>query len=350
MFVKKQKKSFLIVLFSTLKPNGVVIMIKAIAIKEAGEADTLKVVELPNTTPQENDVVIEQSFVGVNYGDAIRRKRGLFELNEHGYFVPGFEGIGKVISVGSNVQDFKLGDRVGYLSESGGGYSQQICVNEKLVFRVPNNISDETAAVMTCVGATAWHLTNLSKIGKDSWVLIHGATGGVGLLLVQLCLLKGAKVIAVVGTQGKKDFLKRYDVTETIVRGEGDISQQIIKVTNGQGIDAIFDCVGQAVLDTNMNCIRKGGVILYYGSTSGHPSFPGMQILMNSLRVQGFNIFTLVQDTSTFREGMRALFLLISERNIEIYIDKVFKMEDAHLAHQLLEGRNSIGKLLIDLR
>lgn len=143
-------------------------MIKAITVKEAGAADTLRVVELPQATPQNNEVVIEQTFVGVNYGDAIRRKRGLFKLNEHGYFVPGFEGIGKIVSIGSEVKDFKLGDRVGYLSELGGGYSQQICINEKLVFQVPNHITDETAAVMTCVGATAWHLTDLSNIGKDS--------------------------------------------------------------------------------------------------------------------------------------------------------------------------------------
>jgi len=325
-------------------------MIKAITVKEAGAADTMKVVELPDATPKDNEVVISQTFVGVNYGDAIRRKRGLFQLNEHGYFVPGFEGVGKVIAIGKAVNGFIVGDRVGYLSELGGGYSQQICLDEKLVFNVPSAIPDETAAVMTCVGATAWHLTNLANISKGDWVLIHGATGGVGLVLVQLCILKGANVVAVVGTQTKKDFLKRYGVANTIIREEGDISPQIKSITGGQNIDAIFDCVGQAVLETNINCIRKGGTILYYGSTSGHPAFPGMQVLMNSLRIQGFNIFNLLNDTVSWRNELQKLISLISEKKIEIYIDKIFNMSEAFKAHQLLENRNSIGKLLLDLR
>ena len=325
-------------------------MTKAITVKEAGAADTMKVVELPEALPKDNEVVISQNFVGVNYGDAIRRKRGLFQLNEHGYFVPGFEGIGTIIAIGKSVKDFKIGDRVCYLSELGGGYSQQICLDEKLVFQVPSNIPDETAAVMTCVGATAWHLVELANISKDSWVLIHGATGGVGLVLVQLCILKGANVIAVVGTQAKKDFLKRYSVVDTIIREEGDISPQIKSITGGKNIDAIFDCVGQSVFETNLNCIRKGGIILYYGSTSGHPAFPGMQVLMNSLRIQGFNIFNQLNDTASWRDELQKLTSFISENKIEIYIDKIFNMDEAYKAHQLLENRNSIGKLLLDLR
>lgn len=325
-------------------------MTKAITVKEAGAADTMKIVMLPDASPKDNEVVISQTYAGVNYGDAIRRKRGLFKLNEYGYFIPGFEGIGEVVSVGKNVKDFTVGDRVNYLSELGGGYSQQICLDEKLIAKVPINISDETAAVMTCVGATAWHLTNLSNISKGSWVLIHGATGGVGLVLVQLCILKEANVVAVVGSLTKKDFLERYGVTNIVVRGEEDITSQIKSITGDQKIDAIFDCVGQAVLESNLNCIRKGGIILYYGSTSGHPSFPGMQVLMNSLRIQGFNIFNLLNDTISWRNELQKFVSFVADKKIEIFIDKVFKMDEAYKAHQLLEDRNSIGKLLLDLR
>lgn len=323
---------------------------KAVAVREAGSADALKVVDLPKPSLGHKQVLIEQTFAGVNYGDAIRRKRGLFELNEYGYFIPGFEGVGTIVSIGTGATQFNVGDRVAYLNETGGGYAQQISVDEKFVFSVPNEISDETAAGMTCVGATAWHLTRLSAIKEDSWVLIHGATGGVGLMLVQLAIINGAKVIAVVGTNEKKEFLTKYAVTETIVRDSGDISEQIMAVTNGYGIDAIFDCVGQAVLDTNFNCIRKGGVILYYGSTSGHPSFPGMQVLMNSVKIQGFNIFNLLQDTEKWRNGLQELFATMKDKNLEVNIDKIFTMAHAPEAHQLLEDRRSTGKLLIDLR
>ncbi|MCG8344888.1 MAG: zinc-binding dehydrogenase [Chlorobiales bacterium] len=323
---------------------------KAIAIKEAGPANTLKIVELPIPDPQENEVVIKQSHAGVNYGDVIRRKRGLFEVNETGYYVPGFEGVGIIASVGKNVTDLQVGDRVAYLNSQNGGYGQFVSVAQEAVYRVPQSIQDETAAGMTCVGLTAWHLLRLSGASNNDFVIVHGATGGVGLVLTQLCLLKGIKVIAIVGTQDKKEFLNRYNPTETIVRNEVDVADKVKSLTDGQGVTAIFDCVGEAVLDINMNSIKKGGTILYYGSTSGHSSFPGLQILMNSLRVQGFNIFNLIQNKGEWQKGLQEFTNLLAQNNIEIFINETFKLAEAYKAHELLENRQSTGKLILDLR
>ncbi len=324
---------------------------KAIAVKEAGEPESLKVVELPLPEPTDHQVVVAQSFAGVNYGDAIRRKRGLFTLNEHGYFVPGFEGIGDVISVGSSVTGFAVGDRVAYLSETGGGYGQQVSIDEKFVFHVPEDLPDEIAAVTACVGVTAWELFKLSGLEKGSWALVHGATGGVGLLLVQICVLRGVNVIALVGTKEKKAFLdSRHAAVEAIVRDDSDLAPHIRALSGGAGVHATFDCVGQAALDTNLGCIRKGGVIVYYGSTSGHSDFPGMPILMNSLRVQGFNVFNFLQDTEAWRAAVQDVMRVIADKKLEIVIDRILPMERASEAHELMEARQSIGKLVLDLR
>ena len=322
---------------------------KAIAIKKAGSASSLKVIDLPQKEPNSNEVVIKQTFAGVNYGDIIRRKRGLFELNEYGYFIPGFEGVGEVISIGSDVKNYKVGDKVGYLNELCGGYSQIVYINEKFVFKVNDQLSDETLAVMTCVGTTALNLVKLSKVEKDDWVLVHGATGGVGLLLVQLCLLKGAKVIAIVGTKEKEKFIKRYSPTVVINRSENDVISKIKSTTGNRKVDIIFDCVGKSVVETNFECIRQGGTILYYGSTSGHSEFPGMQVLMNSITVQGFNIFNFIKNNN-WKDSVQELMSLLSDKKIEIYINKVFTMSKAFEAHELLENKLSIGKLAIDLR
>jgi len=310
----------------------------------------MKLVDIPCPTPQSNEIVIEQSFAGVNYGDTIRRKRGLFELNEHGYFVPGFEGVGRVVAVGNNVERFKIGDRVSYLNESNGGYSQQICLKELLAYAIPDSIPDKTAAAMTCVGSTALCLTELANIKEGNWVIVHGASGGVGQTLVQLCLYKNAKVIAIVGTQEKSKFLERYRPTSVIVRNEADIKTQINDLTHGKGVSAIFDCVGNEVIDLNIDCIHKKGTILYYGSTSGHVNFPGMQILMKSLRIQGFNIFNVLEDSNAWNITTGKLISLVNDKRLKFHIDRELKMADAPKAHKLLEERRSIGKILLNIK
>lgn len=323
---------------------------KAVAIKEPGPPHVLKVVEVPDPEPGNNQVVIDQSFAAVNYGDIIRRKRGLFKLNNLGLFVPGFEGAGKIVSVESGVGGFKKGDRVSYLHEFGGGYGQKICVDEQYVFKVPDSVDDEIAAGLTCVGATAWHLLRTSAIEKNQWILIHGATGGVGLMLLQLAKIMGIKTIAIVGTNEKMDFLKQFDIDKILVRDSNEINNQILSVTDNKGVHAIFDCVGQAVLDMNLKVIRSGGTILYYGSTSGHSNFPGSEILMNSLNIEGFVIFKLLQDKQKWQEGMENLYTYITQKKLRVNIDQILPMEMAPQAHQLLEDRKVIGKILLDMR
>ncbi|MBS1778036.1 MAG: zinc-binding dehydrogenase [Bacteroidetes bacterium] len=320
---------------------------KALTVKEAGAPETLQVVEIETSNPNNNEIVITQTYAGINYGDAIRRKRGLFTLNSHGYYVPGFEGVGIVTSVGNEVKDFRVGDRVGYLNAAASGYAEEVCIAEDYVFSVPNNIPDQDAAALTCVGATAWHLLNQSLAQKSDWVLVHGATGGVGLILVQIALAKGVKVIAVVGNENKKEFIPQHNNVAVVVRGESDISDRVLEITNGQGVKVIFDCVGQAVLGANLKCIKKGGTIMYFGSTSGHPEFPGMPILMNSLTIRGFNIFNLLTDVESWRKDLESFYEFVSANHIKVHISSVFRLEDTYKAHQLLEDRNSIGKMLI---
>jgi NADPH2:quinone reductase len=324
---------------------------KVIGVKKAGTAEEMKVVDIPNPLPQFNEVVIEQSFAAVNYGDVIRRKRGLFELGKHGYFIPGFEGVGRVVVVGNGVKRLKIGDRVSYLNgDQNGGYSQQICLKEQFAYKIPDSIPDETAAAMTCVGSAALSLTKLANIREGDWVIVHGASGGVGHTLVQLCMHKKAKVIAIVGAQEKSKFLERYSPSSIINRNETDIKTQIKNLTHGNGVTAIFDCVGKEVLDINMNCICKGGTILYYGSTSGHTDFPGMQILMNSLRIQGFNVFNAIQDSNEWNIITNKLISLVIDKKLEIHIDRILKMVEAPEAHKILEERHTMGKILLKIK
>ena len=214
---------------------------KAIGVREAGGPEKLEVIELQEPSPQEYEILIEQDYAGINYGDVIRRKRGLFSLNECGYYIPGFEGVGRVISVGDKVKEFKVGEKVSYLNESGGGYSQKVCVNEKNAYKVSEKIPEKVAAVISCVGITAWNLVRLANIRKNEWVLIYGAAGGLGNLLLQLCVNKGVHVIAVVGTQDKRKFVEKFMPTGIVVRENENVERKIKEITEAAVEDGM-DC------------------------------------------------------------------------------------------------------------
>lgn len=323
---------------------------KAIGVKEAGGPERLEIIELPEPCPQEYDILIEQDYAGINYGDVIRRKRGLFSLNKYGYYIPGFEGVGRVISVGDKVKEFKVGEKVSYLNELGGGYSQKVCVNEKNVYKVSEEISEKTAAVISCVGITAWNLVRLANISKNEWVLIYGAAGGVGNLLLQLCVNKGAHVIAVVGTQDKGEFIEKFMPTGIVVRENEDVERKIKEITKGVGINTIFDCVGQKVQEVNFNCIGNGGTIIYYGSTSGHSCFEGINVLMNSLKIQGFNIFNIVGKNALWKTGIKETLDLFEKNILKINIDGIFNINEVSQAHRLMEEQKAKGKYIINLR
>lgn len=323
---------------------------KAIGVKEAGGPEKLEVIELPEPSPQEYEILIEQDYAGINYGDVIRRKRGLFSLNECGYYIPGFEGVGRVISVGDKVKEFKVGDKVSYLNELGGGYSQKVCVNEKNAYKVSEKISEKLSAVISCVGITAWNLVRLANISRNEWVLIYGAAGGVGNLLLQLCVNQGVNVIAVVGTRDKGKFVEEFMPTGIVVRENENVERKIKEITEGVRINTIFDCVGQKVREINFNCIENGGTIIYYGSTSGHSCFEGMNVLMNSLKIQGFNIFNIAGENSLWKTGIRETLDLFEKNKLKINIDGICNINEVSQAHRLIEEQKAKGKYIIDLK
>lgn len=323
---------------------------RAITINKAGPAESLVIKDLPIPKPSKSEIQIEQSYAGINYGDIIRRERGLFKLNDQGVFIPGFEGVGIISDLGSNITDFKIGDRVAYISPKNGGYSEFVCVHQDGVYKIPDSITDEIASVMTCIGATAWHLVQLATIKNNDYVLIHGASGGVGFILTQLCNLNGAKVIAIVGNENKKKELKKYNTYSVLNRASSDIINQIISKTHNEKIAFIFDCVGKDVLSLNLKCIREGGMILYYGSVSGHSEFPGLQILMSSLKLQGFNIFNQICNTQVWKQGINELIELVASEKLKIKIDKIFKLEEAPIAHNLLEVGGVFGKIALKIK
>ncbi len=321
---------------------------KAIAITKAGKADTLTVKNRPLPDMQSNHVLIAQQYAGVNYGDVIRRKRGLFPKNT--LFIPGFEGYGEIVSIGDNVQGFSIGDKVLYLNKEGGGYAQYVSVDEKKVYKVNDTkVNPQILTAMLCPGATALYLLEQSGVKKGDTILIHGATGSVGSILVQLAKLNVIKVIAIVGTFEKEKTLKTLNPDAYCInRNKENIAQKVKILTKNQGVDAIFDPIGQAVMDTNLAVLKSQGIWMYYGSVSGHSEFPGLEILMNAITLKGFVVFDQLENRQAWEASMEHLITLFEQEKLSIDIN-ILPLEKAAEAHQKIENGQATGKYVLKI-
>lgn len=321
---------------------------KAIVINAKGPAESLYIAEMPDPTPGPQDVVVDVSYAGVNHGDVIRRERGIFPAGNNPPYILGLEGAGTVHVVGRDVQSVKSGQRVAFLVEH-GAYAQRVVVPESQILPLPDDIPDQLIAGSVCVGLTAYHLVKLANVKNDTSVLVHGGAGGVGATLVQLCKNLRARVYTTTGSPRKHEFAQSIGADVVLDRLGRSFSGQIMSDTNGKGVDVIFDCIGKEVVDGNFECLKPGGQLFYYGSSSGHPQFPGDKVLLNELRIRGFVIFNTWHNRTVWDSGVEGLLSLLQDGRLRIQI-KELPMSEVVLAHKMLERREVLGKLVLNMR
>ncbi len=321
---------------------------KAIVINEAGPPENLILAEVPDPEPGPGEVVVRVSYAGVNHGDIIRRRRGLFPVNAAPPYVLGLEGVGYITKLGKGVGSLKVNQRVGFLVEN-GAYGQLVRVPVPQVFPLPENITESVVAGSICIGTTAWQLLRLASPQRSQFLLVHGGAGGVGAALIQLCKKYPVHVIATVGSESKAAYASALEANDVINYQACDFAESVLSITGGIGVHTIFDGIGKNVVDGNFHCLRKGGLLLYYGSTSGHPQFPADQVLMNSLRVEGFVIFHLFGRPNLWNSGVKAVLGSLDDGSLKVSVD-VLPMGDVGRAHTLIEERKVVGKLVLDMR
>lgn len=320
---------------------------KAIAVYEAGPPESLAVAELPEPMPGPNEILIQVRYSGVNHGDVLRRKRGIFPPNTNPPHILGFEGAGTIKALGKRVTQFKQGQRVGFLVES-GAYAQVVSIPESHAFLIPDGLPDSIVAGSVCVGTTAWHLVRLASLARGQAVLIHGGTGGAGSALVQMCKKYNVSVLTTVGSNAKAKYAREIGANEVINYREENVVERVMQATNDRGVDVVFDCVGAAVVGMSLACLRKGGLLLYFGSSSGHPQFPGDKILSNELRINGFVIFSTFQHPHVWQAGVDGLVGALKDGTLRTD-PTILPMEKAAQAHKMLEEHSIIGKIVLDM-
>jgi NADPH2:quinone reductase len=319
---------------------------KAIRVQQAGGPEVMELAEVPLPQPTPAEALVKVSVVGVNSIDGhFRDGRLRMPLP----FIPGQEGAGVVTAVGTQVKTLKVGDRVAW-SGTSKSYAEYVAAAEEHLVPVPASVSDQQAAAGMIQGLTVHYLVNDTyKLKAGDTALVHAAAGGVGLLLVQLLHAIGARVIGTVSSEEKAALAREAGADEVIVFTRQDFESEVRRLTGGKGVEVVYDGVGKATFDKNLNVMRLRGMLVLYGMSSGPvpPVDPARLSEKGSLYMART---TLAHFTATREELLArttALFRMIAEGKLKVRIAKTYPLAEAAEAHRDMEARKMAGKLLL---
>jgi NADPH2:quinone reductase len=322
---------------------------RAIRVTEIGEADVLKVASTPIPQPGPGHARVRVAFAGINFADVWMR-RGAVGAAMPVPFTPGLEAAGTIEAVGEDAGDLKVGDRVTWCPIPGAYAEYQIVPTSQLI-PLPDDIAFDTAAAAILQGLTAHYLVHEEyPIVPGTTVLVHAAAGGMGLLLIQWLKHLGAHVIGTVSTATKAAIAREAGADHIIIYTEQDFAAEALALTDGRAVDYIIDGVGQTTFLKNLDAVRVRGTICVFGHSSG-PADPFAPFLLmpKSITLAGGMMHNFLQTRADLLRRAADVFQGMREGWLKVTIDGVFPMDRAAEAHRRLEGRGSVGKLLIEV-
>jgi NADPH2:quinone reductase len=319
---------------------------KAIRVQRTGGPEVMELAEVAVPRPKPNEALVKVSVAGVNSIDGHFRDGSLRTPLP---FIPGQEGSGIVSAVGSQTKTVKVGDRVAW-SGSLGSYAEYVAATADSLVPVPATITDQQAAAAMMHGLTAHYLANdAHKLKAGETALVHAAAGGVGLLLVQMARAIGARVIGTASSDEKAKLAREAGADEVIIFTRQDFEAEVKRLTGGKGVDVVYDGVGMATFEKNLNVMRLRGMLVIYGMSSGPvpPVDPAKLSEKGSLYMARTTLahFTATREELLARTG--ALFAMIADGKLKLRIAKTYPLAEAPQAHQDMEARKLAGKLLL---
>lgn len=321
-------------------------MPKAIRIHETGGPDKMVLEEVPTPKPGAGQVVVRNRAIGLNFIDVYFRT-GLYPAQTP--FVLGNEAAGEVTAVGRGVTDFKVGDRVAYISQL-GAYAEERVTDTKILVKLPKTVSYETAAGMMLKGLTAEYLLKRTfKLKPGHVAVVHAAAGGTGQILCQWAKAIGATVIGTAGGPDKVKIAKKLGCHHVIDSKAEDIAERVRKITKGVGADVIYDGVGKATFAASLDSLRKFGMMVSFGNASGPVEAfnPGILSQKGSLYLTRPTLFAHIAEPATLREMARNLFKVVGDGTVNVPVNHSFPLADAAKAHRALEGRKTTGSTVL---
>ena len=322
-------------------------MSKAIIIKNNGGPEVLELQDVNVGAPGPDDIKVTNYAIGLNYIDTYHRS-GLYPLKLPSGI--GLEAAGKVEEVGSNVKEFNIGDNIAYASVPLGAYSQQRIIPSKIAVKVPEGISHKQAATLMTKGLTTNYLickTYQLKAGET--VLFHAAAGGVGQIFAQWANSIGAKVIGTVGSDEKIKIAEENGYAHVINYTKDDFAKKVMKITNNEGVPAVFDGVGKNTFQGSLACLQTRGMMISFGNASGplDPVNVPKDIQPKGLYLTRPSIGQYFTNRKELQAGADAIFEKVKFGKIKIKISKEYNLIDAKKAHEDLEARRLTGPAII---
>ncbi|KAL3464274.1 hypothetical protein BJX64DRAFT_275990 [Aspergillus heterothallicus] len=323
---------------------------KAVVVEKTGGPEVLEVrTDHPVPTPKEGQLLVKNQICGVNYIDTYFRT-GLYPAPKPE--VLGREAVGTVVALGpgENPYNFQVGDRVAWLSTS--GYAEYSAVPQLKTVKVPKEISDEDAMAAFLSGLTVLSFVKETyPVQKGDWILLHAAAGGAGFLMTQILKSIGATVIGTAGGPEKVELVKSLGADYVIdYRSEEgkDWVKRVKEITNGRGVDAVYDSVGKDTWEGSLEAVKRKGTIVFFGNASGPvPPLPLPKLSPKCVKVARPTLFGYIETREEFEFYVNELFSLLKSGQLKVKIHKVYPLDQVKQAHIDLEGRGTTGKLLL---
>lgn len=320
---------------------------RAIQIPEAGGPEVLTVVDVEAPAPGEGEVQIEVMAAGVNFIDTYQRS-GLYPMELP--FIAGLEASGTVSALGPGVDEFAIGDRVA-IGQGSGGYAEFRTAPADRVVALPDDVGFDAAAATMIQGLTAHYLAmDTYPLASGDRCLIHAGAGGTGRLLIQLAKRLGAEVFTTVGTAEKAAIARSLGADHVINYAEQDFATEVRSLAGEERpLDVVYDGVGAAVFEDSLGLLRTRGLMATFGNASGavEPVSPLALSTGGSLFLTRPTLFHYIATREELVARADSMFGLIAKGELDILIGETYALEDAAQAHRDLEGRKTVGKLLL---
>jgi NADPH2:quinone reductase len=322
-------------------------MSRSVQIHEHGGPEVLRFEDLDVGPPGPEELQIRHTAIGLNFLDVYNRTGTYPGKLPSGL---GNEAAGLVTAVGKMARGFRVGDRVAYVSNTLGAYSDVRNLPAVRVVKVPKGVSDEEAAAMMLKGLTAHYLIRRTyRVKRGETILVHAAAGGVGLILCQWAKSLGVTVVGVVSSDAKAQLARKHGCRHVLISGRDPLVATVKQLTKGVGVAVVYDSVGKDTFMESLDCLRPLGMMVSYGNASGVP--PAVSPLELSKRGSLFltrpTLFSYIGTRQELDAAARELFAAVKKKAIRVRIDQRYPLAQVAEAHRDLEARRTTGSSVL---
>lgn len=321
----------------------------AVFVSRLGGPEVLEARPVPMPAAGPGQVVVEHTAIAVNFVDIYLRSGQPHSHNPAPPFVPGVSAVGRIASIGAQVEGFEPGDRVTYTNAGVGSYCTHVALPAERAVKVPAGLDDARVAAGLVRALTAQYLLKqMRPLKQGDRVLVHAAAGGVGQLLVQWAKRLGLTVIATAGSDAKAGLARELGADHAINYATHDFSREVARITGGAGVSVVYDSVGRDTFMGSLDCLAPMGLAVNFGTASGHVEpFPLQNLHAKSLSVCRPTLKTYIARRSDLLSMCEQAFGLLADPAIRLDIEAALPLAQAAKAHRLLEGRRTQGALVL---